>query len=115
MIQPQHTYRVAAVLALAFAFLTLPTQARAQDFERPGLYLGGGAFWLGEQFGDELDSEVEEALDFDDADLSVSDSRGASAVLGVRMGSRFALELAAERYDDLDFELTVDGMERDGD
>jgi opacity protein-like surface antigen len=78
------------------------------------VYLGGGGFWLGEQFGDELDSEIEEALELDAANLSVSDSRGASAVLGLRLGSRFALELVGERYDDLDFDLDVGGTRTEG-
>jgi opacity protein-like surface antigen len=98
----------------ALVLLLTAAPARAQDFERGGLYLGGSAFWLGEQFGSELNRELEEALDFDDADLRVSDSRGAAATLGLRMGSRFALELVGERYDDLDFDLTVDGVENSG-
>jgi opacity protein-like surface antigen len=101
--------------ALALAFLCWPAApVQAQDFERGGLYLGGSAFWLGEQFGDELNRELEEALDLDDADLRVSDSRGASATLGLRLGSRFALELVGERYDDLDFDLRVGGVDTSG-
>lgn len=78
------------------------------------MYVGVSGFWLGEQFGDELDSEVEEALELDDADLSVSDSRGAAAVLGLRLGSRVALELVGERYDDLDLDLDVAGERTEG-
>ena len=113
---PLPLFRAARLAAagLALALLCLAAPARAQDFERSGVYLGGGAFWLGEQFGDELNSELEEALDLDDADLRVSDSRGASATLGVRLGSRFALELVGERYDDLDFDLRLDGVDTDG-
>jgi len=104
---------VATGLALSLVCLAAP--ARAQDFERSGLYLGGGGFWLGEQFGDELNSELEDALELDDADLEVSDSRGASATLGLRLGSRFALELVGERYEDLDIDLVQDGGVTSGD
>jgi opacity protein-like surface antigen len=110
---PSSLVRLAAA-GLALTLLCWAAPTRAQDFERPGLYVGGSAFWLGEQFGDDLNGELEEALDFDDADLSVSDSRGAAATIGVRMGSRFALELVGERYDDLDFDLTLGGVERSG-
>lgn len=104
------TCRVALLLAL----LCWAAPARAQDFERPGFYLGGGGLWFGEQFGSDLDSEVEEALGVADAELSVSDSHGGAAILGVRMGSRFALELVGEKYDDIDFELDTGGVETDG-
>ena len=103
-----------ASAALALAFLCSSAPAGAQDFERGGVYVGGSAFWLGEQFGDELNRELEDALDFDDADLRVSDSRGAAATLGVRIGSRVGLELVGERYDDLDFDLNVDGVDNSG-
>jgi opacity protein-like surface antigen len=89
--------------------------AQAQDFDRSGVYFGGSWFRVGEQFGAELDSEIENALDLTNADLSVSDSSGVAAVLGVRAGSRFALELVGERYNDLDVDLSAAGVTSAGD
>jgi opacity protein-like surface antigen len=90
--------------------------ARAQgDFGRPGIYIGGSWFRLGEQFGDELDDELDEALDLDSPRLSVGDTDGLAAILGVRLGERFALELVGERYEDLDIDLSVAGLTASGD
>jgi opacity protein-like surface antigen len=92
-----------------------PMYASAQDYERPGLYIGGGWSRLGEQFGDELNDEIESALDFDDADLSASDTDIYAGVIGVRFGSRFALELVGELYEDLPIDLSEAGIIRSGD
>ncbi len=102
-------------IALALVLFIGSGPAAAQDFERSGLYVGGSWFRVGEQFGDELDEQVEDALDLDDADLSVGDTRGFGAVLGVRLGSRLALELVAERYDDLDIDHSIAGIPASGD
>jgi opacity protein-like surface antigen len=112
---PCFTALLLGVMGL-LGLLCAAAPALAQDdYERSGVYVGGSGFWLGEQFGDDLNGELEEALELDDADLSVGDSRGAAGILGVRMGSRFALELVGERYDDLDFDLVQDGIATSGD
>src|SRR6185503_19545276 len=96
-------------LACGLALLLGPGArgAHAEEFDRPGFYLGGSAFWL--------DEELEDALELENVDLSVGDSRGASATLGARLGSRLSLELVGERYDDLDIDLDVGGLTASGD
>ena len=102
-------------LAMLAAVWAAPGTVRAQDFERPGLYVSGGWSRLGEQFGNQLDDELENALEFDDADLSAGDTDIWSATLGVRLGSRFALELVGERYEDIPLDLRFGGTAIDGD
>jgi opacity protein-like surface antigen len=92
-----------------------PMYAGAQDFERPGLYIGGGWSRLGEQFGDDLNDEIESALEFDDADLSASDTDIYAGVIGVRVNSRLAFELVGEYYEDIPIDLSEAGIVQSGD
>lgn len=100
---------------VAMALAVSPVQVSAQDFERPGIYLSGSWSHLGEQFGDDLNDEIEAALELDNPRLSVGDSDVWSATLGVRLGSRVAIELVGESYDDLPIDLTLGGTKFSGD
>jgi len=99
----------------AVAWFVSPFVALAQDFERPGIYVSGSWAHLGEQFGDDLNDEIEAALALDSPRLSVGDSDVWSGTLGVRLGSRLAIELVGERFDDLPIDLTVRGTTLSGD
>ena len=102
-------------IALLAVLVAGPGRVAAQDFERPGLYLSGGWSRLGEQFGDELNDELENALEFDDADLSAGNTDVFSAAIGARLSPRFAIELVGERYEDLPIRLSFGGVTVSGD
>src|SRR5262245_23958797 len=105
---------LACLVLLAAAAGAAPARAQS-DFGRPGIFIGGSCCRLGEQFGDDLDDEIENALALDDPRLSVSDTDGVAAILGARLGANFALELVGERYQDLDIDLNVAGLTASGD
>lgn len=104
---------VLACLVLMTWVVAVPGGVRAQDFERPGVYLSGSWSLIGEQFGDDLNDELEEAFEFDSASLSTDHDDVYSGAIGLRFNPRFALELVGENYDDLSSEetgVTIDGL-----
>ena len=100
---------------MAAVALLLPAATQAQEYERPGLYIAGSWSHLGEQFGNDLNDEIDAALALDNPRLSVGDSDVWSATLGVRFGPRLAVELVGERYDDLPIDLQVGTTRLSGD
>lgn len=73
---------VALVLGLAFA---LPSRADEPDYARPGFYLGLGPSFILENFDNEFDAK---------------DSWGFTGRAGVRVTKNFALDVAADFFDE---------------
>jgi hypothetical protein len=79
--------------------------AQDENYGRSGLYLGASLYHTSERLDDRLDEEFEDV--FPGSDLDVESVEALGAVLGLRMGSRFSLELIGEQYQDMDIDLDL--------
>jgi len=92
-------------LLLAFSLCTVvATSAGAEDFSRPGLYLGLGGTFGTDLFEDDVEDVVED-LTGTPVDLDIDSSWGLNTVAGYRIASFFATELQYEYIDS--FQIAV--------
>ena len=85
--------------------------AQDENYGRSGVYLGASLYRTSDQFEDELDEEFDDV--FPGSDVDVEAVNGAGALLGLRVGSRFSLELIGERYEDMEIDLSALGLASD--
>jgi opacity protein-like surface antigen len=98
------------VCAAALVICGAATQASGQDedFGRSGFYLGGSLYRASDRFEDEVEDELDDVLG--SGDVEVDSVNAVGAVLGLRLGSRFALELIGERYRESEIDLSELGV-----
>jgi outer membrane protein W len=92
-------------LMLAFSLCAgLAVSAGAEDFSRPGPYVGLGGTFGTNLFEDDVEDVVEDVTGTS-VDLDIDNSWGLNTVLGYRMASFFATELQYEYIDS--FQIAV--------
>jgi hypothetical protein len=86
----------------------VPSFASADDFNRPGPYIGLAGVYQTNLFEDRIEDLLEDEVP--GATVSIDDSGGLSALVGYRMASWFAAELQYEWVDEYDVKGSAFGQ-----